>query len=315
MSDLILKPIYLDDEGVFARLPDGALINASGVFGPIFSVGGKSVALSDASAALPGEEGITFQKLYTENAKYRPVAFQLQVGKNFAINDADNSPVFYIDAETGKVTITSDLEVLGETSTVNTTITDTDSFLISPAASSTTALRIEPDAGVTPIVDIFTIRRTFGSPAVFKVDKDGNVIATQNLTVNGLINGINLSQLKTTADQHYAGTGSRHTASQIDITAIPSLSGATTVQTALVALVDNVTADIATKSVGYEHTQSTASNVWVVNHNKQTRRVSVVVYDDQWEQVIPGSVKLTDLDTVTITFGSAMAGAAILTTF
>ena len=315
MADPILKPIYLDDEGVFARLPDGSIINASGVFGPAFSVGGKSVALVDASAAMPGEEGLSFQKIYDENAKYRPVSLKLQTGKNLSIDTSANQVAFAIDAVTGKVTIAYDLEVLGETQTVNTTITDTDSFLISPSAGTTTALKIEPDSGVTPIVDLLTIRKTFGTTPVFRVDKDGNVIATQNLTVNGLVNGINLTQLKTTADQHYAGTGSRHTASQIDITAIPSLPGATTVQTALVALVDNVNADIATKSVGYEYTQSVASTTWVVNHDKNTRRVSVVVYDDQWEQVIPGGVKLTNLDTVTITFGSAMIGTAILTVF
>lgn len=312
MANVTLRPLILDEDGIISRLPNNAIINACGVNSPTFTVRGKSVALVDGSSATLGEVGLTLQKIYDETSIHGDATVVLKDGKNLTISRDDNTSALVIDALTGKVTITGDLEVQGATKVVETTITDSDFWIISPSTGTTTALRIEPDAGVTPAVDLVNIRKAFGAPSVFRIDRDGNVITTQNLTVGGQINGVNVTQLKTTVDQHIAGSANKHSASHINVTAIDDLS-ATTVQAALEALNEKIE-NTATVS-GYEHTQDDAEKTWTITHGRNTRRVTVAIYDNQWEQVIPGGVKITNENTVTVTFGSAMAGSAMLTIF
>lgn len=48
MTEKIFKPVIVIEElGELGQVPDGALINIGGVVGPNFTVGGKSVVLSD----------------------------------------------------------------------------------------------------------------------------------------------------------------------------------------------------------------------------------------------------------------------------
>lgn len=56
----------------------------------------------------------------------------------------------------------------------------------------------------------------------------------------------------------------------------------------------------------------TAQTSVAVNHNFESKNVNVVVYDSNDTQIIPASVTLTDLDTVTVTFDSATSGFVVV---
>lgn len=52
MSSVIYKPtIIIEELGELGVLPDGGIINAGGVKGPNFSIGGKAVILADGTAS------------------------------------------------------------------------------------------------------------------------------------------------------------------------------------------------------------------------------------------------------------------------
>lgn len=319
MAELVLKPIYLDDDGVFARLPDGSIINIGGVQGPYFTVGGKGLVFDDATSTKQGGTGLTLQKIYDETVRHGEATIKLQTGKDFSIvDDTDKNIFFRIDSETGKVTLTGDLEVLGSSTIINTVIQDSDHWVISPSTGTVTPLKIEPDPGVTPIVDLVTVRKTYGTAPVFRIDKDGNIIST------GLFNGIDITKLKSDLDSHIAGTYGRHTASDIDIHPIESLPGSTDVQSAIEALsnkVENSSGGTGgggngTGNVqGYEHVQTTPAKMWFITHGHNTRRVTVALYDDDWQLIIPDHVKIMDPNTVAVMFSSAIGGRGILTLF
>lgn len=317
------KPVILESDGILGQLPNGGIINAGGTSNLTWTVDGKGLLFDDGSSSAPGGGlggGLTLQKAY--NASPSPATIKLTTGKDFVIaDDTDDGLFFKVDSETGKVTITGDLEVLGSSTVIDTVIQDSDHWLISPKAGTTTALRIEPNAGVVPLADLVSIRRTFGSIPVFRIDSNGNLIATQNLTVGGLINGINLSQLKLDLDAHLAGDAFKHMAEDIDIFPIASLPGSTNVQAALEALNTKVdagggsggggTGDVR----GYEHIQSSASLLWTINHNKSSFRATTTIYDSNWEVILPESIKIIDNNTVLVSFLSPIAGRAMVLVF
>lgn len=227
-------PLVLSTDGVIRELANGEIINSAGTSQAYWTVGGKGLLFDDGTSTSPCADGSTLsgldlQTAYNNSANTGGTAkIKLQTGKDFSIyDDTDDGLFFRIDSETGKVTISGDLEVRGSSTTINTIVQDADHWLISPAAGTTTALKIEPDLGVTPIVDIVNIRRKYGETPVVRVDKDGNLIANLNLTVGGLINGIDLVQ-------HVEGIAFRHTAYDIDVVPeIPTIPGATNVHEAL----------------------------------------------------------------------------------
>ena len=69
-------------------------------------------------------------------------------------------------------------------------------------------------------------------------------------------------------------------------------------------------------SVGQKflHEQTTASTTWTMNHNFDFKYPNVDVYDDDDNIVIPTSIVATSVNTLTATFGSAVAGVAIIST-
>lgn len=315
----VFKPIYLGTDGILAQLADGSIINIGGVIGPTFTVGGRGLLFDDGTST-GGNGGITLQSVYDASFDSNGDAkIKLITGRDLVIaDDTDDGIFFKIDSETGKVTITGDLEILGNAVQIDTIVQDSDHWLISPKAGTTTALKIEPDVGVTPVVDLITVRRLFGQPSVFRIDSNGNLIATQNadvggdLNVGGLINGIDLVQLKDDLEDHFNGTNHRHLATQVDIDEIETLPGATNVQEALEQLDTKVTTGGVS---GYEHVQSVAATTWVVSHNKNTRRVIPAIYDDDYQLMIPDTVKLLDTNTAVIIFSSAITGRAMLSFF
>ncbi len=69
----------------------------------------------------------------------------------------------------------------------------------------------------------------------------------------------------------------------------------------------------------YRHTQSTASDTWVIQHNlggngSQGVPMVEVLWDNggQLQKLVPAGIEMTDRNTVTITFNSARTGQAII---
>jgi hypothetical protein len=62
---------------------------------------------------------------------------------------------------------------------------------------------------------------------------------------------------------------------------------------------------------GKIHTQSSAASTWTVSHNLGVQYPNVTVYDNNNNVIIPQTIVATDANTLTLTFGSAVAGYAI----
>jgi hypothetical protein len=316
----INKPLILEDDGIWGQLGNGALINAGGTTNPTFTVGGRGLLFDDGQSTSGTAGAITLQTVYDNTPELGgTVSIKLVAGKDFTIiDDTDNSIFFKVDAETGRVTITGDLEVHGNSSVIDTVIQDSDHWLISPKLGTTTALKIEPDLGVTPSVDLVSIRKTFGTAPVFRVDSLGNLIASQNLTVAGLINTVNVLQLKNDFNSHLAGNvGYRHLANKVDIQTIATLPNANNVQEALEQL--NIKIDTgggpAGSVRGFEFTQATISSVWNIAHNLASSRAQITIYDADWEVVIPNTIKIMDSNNIQVTFATSIAGKAMIFVF
>jgi hypothetical protein len=315
-----VRPIVLELDGVFGRMLNGSIINAGGTTHDTWTVDGRGLLFDDGTSTAPGGgTNLSLQRIYDlTTAVGGEAVIKMTLGKDFVLkDDTDDSLFFKVDAETGKVTITGDLEVLGNSTVIESVVQDSDHWMISPKSGAQTALKIEPDLGVTPLVDLVTIRRTFGSLPVFRIDKDGNVIATQNFTLGGLLNGVDIAAFKADFDAHLAGTAPlRHQAADVDILPISTLPGAFNVQEALELI--NAKADLNASSGaanGYEHVQLTPGVSWIVSHPLNSMRAQVTIYDTAWEQILPENVKILDASTILISFNTSVAGRAMILAF
>jgi hypothetical protein len=335
------KPVILELDGVMGQLPNGGMINAGGTTHGSFTVGGLGLLFDNGTSTAPGgSSSITLQTAYINSPNINDTAsINLLQNKNFTVY-ADN-PLYYfaVNGITGKVTITGDLEVLGSSSVINSIVQDSDHWLISPKAGHTTALKIEPDSGIIPVVDLVTVRRTFGTAAVLRVSASGNLFLTQDLTVGStaivsgspvftpaLLNGVEIVKLNSDVQAHITGTALKHPATDIPITPISGLNvgltnvPAANVQEALAALEVKVEAGGGgTGSTGnfrgYEHIQSVDSSLWVVVHNLHSFRITSTIYDANWEVMLAHSIRIIDNNTIHISFLSPMAGRAMILAF
>lgn len=315
----VAKPIIIETDGVWGELQTGAIINAGGVVGPTFTVGGKGLLFDDGSSTGGGSNStLTLQQAYNNSPIVNGQAgITLTLGKDFVIMDPNNDGNYFtVSAETGAVVINGDLTVMGSTTTINTIVIQSDHQLISPANGTVTALSIQPTLGTIPLVDLVTVRITFGSTPVFRIDSNGNLIASQNLTVGGLINGVNIVSLNNEVLQHIAGTAYQHKADDVLIDPIAGIPNAVNVQEALQALDDKISGGSNFGTVfGFEYTQTIPSSSWTVAHNGNTLRATVSVYDTTNEQVIPEQVQIIDANNVLVTFGTPLAGIALVILF
>ena len=314
----IIKPIILDLDGVLSRTQSGDTLNEiAGSTNPTWVVGGRGLLFDDGTSTAPGGNNlISLQRVYDLTVPFNNSAeIRLMIGKDFVLSDDTNADVFFkVDAETGKVTITGDLEVLGTSTVVDTVVQDVDHWLISPNSGSSVALTIEPDVGVTQLVDLLRVRNQFGGTPVLRITSAGDVIATQNLTLGGLLNGIDIALLEATVNGHILGSSGFHIASHIEIAPIAGLPTASNTQEALEQLDDKISANTGSVT-GYSHPQPVAGVTWFINHGLGSLNVIVSVYDEDSEQIIPDNVKILDVDNVLVSFGVAQAGKAVILAF
>lgn len=336
----VKKPLFRNQQGLLQQLQDGSIVNIGGTTWPGFTIDGIGVLLEDGSSTTGGS--ISLQTVYNNSIDLSgDASIKLLTGRDLVIYDDTNNSVFFkIDAETGKVTITGDLEVAGSSSIINSVTQDSDHWRISPASSITTSLKIEPEFN-SPLVDLVQIKHILGGPLIFRIDKDGNTYLKQlivsenlsvigNISVNGTVDGVDISVLQT---QHNALSLSvsslltdfsnhidlsptpKHAAIEISVAPPVYAPTASNVQQVVDALAPLLGGIGAGQRFGYEYTNGSPSVTWTIAHNGGTKRVHVSVYDTADDIVYPDNIKIVDNNHIEITFGIPQDGRAILILF
>lgn len=318
MATSVLKPVYLVDAlGEFANIPDGAIINIGGVAGPHFLVGDKPLLFADGTAtdgSTVGGISVDLQSVYDHSAGEAFITFA--TGKDLVFQ-AVNGKQFRFDADTGLVTITGDLTVLGESTTIITAPIDSSRVHISQTAGDYVPFIIEPQVGVTPVQNIVDIKITNGGASVFSISAAG-VTSLDNLIVAGTINGIDIELLQQQFLDHFnlSTPGIRHKADQIsiDTNGLAPISG-DNVQEAIESIAVSLSNISASNVRAYEHIQLLPATTWAVVHGQNTRRIQITIWDNLDEVIMAESIHIADLNTVSISYHSPVTGRAILMLF
>jgi len=66
---------------------------------------------------------------------------------------------------------------------------------------------------------------------------------------------------------------------------------------------------------GYEHIQTVPAAMWIINHNRNTRRVQFTLWSDTDEIMMADVVQIQTSNTVTVVFNTPITGRAILMLF
>jgi hypothetical protein len=160
----VCQPLIIETDGVFGELSTGAIINAGGTSSSTWTVNGRGLLFTDGTSTSGGSgTTLTLQAAYNNSTTVLGQAgITLSAGKDFVIMDPNNDGNYFIvSAETGTVTVNGDLIVNGAATTINTNVIQSDHQLITPAAGTTIPLNIQPLTGVTPLVDLITVRNSF----------------------------------------------------------------------------------------------------------------------------------------------------------
>lgn len=312
----VYRVAYLNSHlGELGRLPDNAIVNIGGTSSPTFTVGGRPLMFADGTSTGPGSNtGFSLQAAYNNGSDGN---INLTAGKHFILT-ALNTQIFAVDANTGKVTITGDLEVRGSSTVVEGTIANVDQIQIAPPTSTTPGLLIEPQLGVTLSTNLVTFKTQFGGPAVFNITGAGvtevrTLTVGDNLTVGGTINGINLSSFYSAFQAHVSTPGVKHTAGDISTAGPFTTIGSGSVEQVL-SNIDGLLSASATIRA-YRHNQSTAALIWTIPHNKNSDSVTTTIYDSTGEQIWADRVRIVDANTIEISFNTAITGYAVLLVF
>jgi hypothetical protein len=68
-------------------------------------------------------------------------------------------------------------------------------------------------------------------------------------------------------------------------------------------------------AAGFQHIQATDADIWYINHNKNSEKVMIQIFDNTGEEIQPDSTTIMDVDLVIIRFGVPMSGKANLIFF
>lgn len=308
----VFKLLYLNPAtGEHGKLPDYGITNSGGVMGPTFTVGGRALLFADGSPSDGSGTGLdlTLQGAYDAST---PALIDLAIGKNFTIQ-ALNANVLSIDASTGKVTITGDLEVQGSSTVIDGILTNVDQVDISPPDGATSALLIEPTLGVTMAADLMRVRQVNAGPSVFTIDQNGNTYIKQ-LTVGTTLNSVDFNAFYAAFTAHVTTNATiKHTADEISVTPLTTLTGSTVQE-----VLEDIDLQLAAATGGiktFEFIQVGAFAVWNVVHNKNSLRPTVTIYDVTNHQVLPDEVVIVDANTIQVLFNTPLAGRAIILLF
>lgn len=265
------------------------------------------VAIKKLDDQLNSASAFTLQDVYDNSvpageAGSKYVQIKLTTDKDFRIvDDSDNTVFFGVDSETGKVTISGDLEVTGTTTTIDSTTTKVDHMKISAGAAGTVGLEIRPENGITPTANAiaYFVSNGAASPA-FSVDSNGNIVLADTLTVDG----VDVSVFKSSYDTFVADLGTAAASKGANMVAIQDANSHFTAETVEGALDELYTAVTAATSFEYDGT-TTAAASHTVTHNLGQRVLQVVVLDENYEVVIPDTITYTSTSALTVTFSEA----------
>lgn len=306
----IFKLLYLNQEtGELGLLPDYGITNMGGVTGQTFTVGGRALLFADGSSTDGGGGAtLSLQGAYEFSD---PATIELTNAKHFTLQALNNS-IFQFNANTGKVTITGDLEVLGSSSVVEGILSNVDQVSISPPNGTVSGLLIEPLLGAVMAADLVRIRSSYAGPSVFSIDQDGNTFIKQ-LTVGTTLNSVDFNLFYLNYQAHVGSGSAKHAANQISVTTLSNLPG-DDVQEVLESVntaVSTLTAAIRT----HEHIQAVPLTTWTIVHAQNSRRPTVTIYDDTDHQVLPDEVIIIDANTLHVEFNTPATGRAIILLF
>jgi len=311
----IKKLVYIDGSGELYRLSDGGIVNLGGTSGPTFFVDGKPLLFADGTSTGGGSTNLISISLQGAYNNSNPTAqIDLSTGKNFILN-ALNSKQLVFNADTGKVTITGDLEVMGDSTIIEGTISNVDQLNIAPPNNLTRALVIEPRPGVILGTDLVNLKLVNGGSPVFLIDLNGDTFL-KNLTVSGLINGINFTSFVNTVNAHLTTSPAiKHTAAEISVQGPFTNITGTNVEQALSSINTSLQTAGGSSVRTYVHNQPSIAMVWTVVHNQASLNPVVTIYDTTGEQVWPDEVTIVDPNVLTVTFVSQQAGKALILLF
>jgi hypothetical protein len=311
----VAKPLIIELDGVISELYDGTIINAGGVVGPTFRVGGKPLMFFDGTSTGDDDTGLTFDKVYLYSA----------------VDQTGNAPVtlngtkgVWFNGSAGSLRIsgTGNVSLLGTTSIAGTLTVTADTFTSKALTITPTALGglnlvaaagfhgslLNAKVGTTNLLSVTTDGTAVQATII------GDVAIEGDLSINGLIDGFVAPNIKLIDDhealqEHIAtsdSTAVKHAAAEISVDNVPSVDN-------MQVFVDKVVETLTSRFVqGYSISIDAASFEWIINHNLETQDISVSVFDSTGEQVFPQAVKIIDDNNVSITFQSIQAGRAVV---
>jgi len=311
MSSIIKTLLHLNGDNIWEVVPRGAILEIAGTTSTIFTIAGKHIMLSDGTSSGDGTV-FDLQSVYNHSADGNGNAkIALAVGKDLVVTNADgNETYFSINSTSGRVTISGDIVLEGGSSVIESIIQDADHWTITPRSGTQEALRIEPDAGVVPIVDLFSVRLRHGRSPTIRISPDGTFHAV-DIAVSGTVDGVDVSDLADSLSQHIT-EDQAHLASSISVSPIPTLT-ATNVQGAVEELVARANSAASDTTAGVVWLQETPSTMWDIPHHANMLNCTVSVYDGDMFVVIPDSIQVLDLDTIRVSFGAPQSGRAVVT--
>jgi hypothetical protein len=291
---------------------------------------------------------ISLQSSYeSSSTANNPAVINLIAGRDLIIDSPSGPGVsFKIDSITGAVTIGGDLIVEGTHTYVNSTTTQSSNIRLSAQSVTQPALWIGPGSNdSSPTADLLLVTVVPGSMdyAALRIDSAGTTYTTtlkvlSDLTVSGKINGIDLAALSSQLTNHiFVSNSYKHLAKEINLTpgTFTNLGPGIirSVQTVLEYLdnsINNSNAQVASLHVDVDNLQSQINGItlseggesqagftytahepiteWVISHNKNTKNLMFLVFDESGFMIQPNTAQIADSNTVIMKFGAPQAG-------
>lgn len=261
------------------------------------SVSGQTVTLTNANASSSQKGVATFN-----TASFAVTTGDVTIKAAGVTNAQLANSSFGVAGTTGgtqQIALGGVLSVLGGTSPI-TTVSSAGTVTINVAAAtaSTLGLASFPAAQFSLSTGAVTIAHTLGQGAITNVATGVDTAAEGDL----LVYNHTSSKWENRTTATVAGTMLLGDLSDV------GTAPATTTQTVLVA---NGTTWNA-KKIYHLETITTPATTWVVVHNIGQKYCNVTIVDSTDNVVIPQSIVFTDANTVTVTFNTAISGAAVI---
>lgn len=332
MADIVYRPIHRDPyDGINEEIPDGAIVNIGGTACSNFTVGGVAVVLANGSASDGSAFNITLDSVYHREDGNEHAIVSMEAGRDVIFRAANGNDV-RINSATGDVLISGALTVVGESTVVESGVTDYDHILLSPKSGNTIPLKIRYDGSGMPWSSYMEIYDNEKARPIFYVDRSGSTyVESLELPVGGLVDGVDISELNSEFLSH------SHNANQITVTnENPDVNSVQeyldflnvsvnidtqnieNLQSGIADLRDEVSRiqiDQAVEPVGTSFDFPEEHVVWTINHGKNSRNFTMTLFDTSGSMFMPDRVLIIDGNTIEIRMTRPVSGFANLIFF